>query len=66
MPKHTSGGYITKSLTDAREAHELHGGFLLMIGDRPLEYVVCQQDRAIECWGRTKEQLDALDGFSEV
>lgn len=66
MAKHTSGGYITTSLSDAKEAHEAHGGYLLKIGDRPPEFVVCQHDQAVECWGRTEEQAGSMRGFSEA
>ena len=67
MSKHTIGGYITTSLTDAKEAHESHGGYLLCIGSTPPEYAVCDREQAIHCWGRTEEQMDDLDqnGFSE-
>ena len=56
----TIGGYITADLEDARRAHAEMGGYLLCIGDRPDEYVVCQAFEAIEAWGRTLEHLAAL------
>lgn len=63
----TIGGYITADLEDARRAHAEMGGFLLCIGDRPTEYVVCQASEAIKAWGRTPEQLQALGpDYSEV
>jgi len=66
MAKHTSGGYITSSLSDAKEAHEVHGGYLLKTGDRPPEFCVCTLDQAIECWGRTEEQIGSMENFSEA
>ena len=61
------GGYITADLADARMAHAETGGYLLRIGDRPTEYVVCQALEAVESWGRTLEQLHALGpDYSEV
>ena len=63
----TIGGYITADLEDARRAHAEMGGYLLRIGDRPTEYVVCQAIEAIKAWGRTPEQLQALGpDYSEV
>ena len=63
----TIGGYITADLEDAREAHMRMGGYLLIIGDRPMEYVVCQALEAVEAWGRTPEQLQALGpDYAEV
>jgi len=63
----TIGGYITADLEDARRAHAEMWGYLLCIGDRPPEYVVCEAFEAIEVWGRTMEQLQALGpGYSEV
>ena len=63
----TTGGYITSDLEDAREAHMMLGGYLLIIGDRPMEYVVCQELEAMEAWGRTTEMLRALGpDFSEA
>ena len=63
----TIGGYITADLGDAQRAHAEMGGYLLCIGDRPPEYVVCEAFEAIEVWGRTMEQLQALGpGYSEV
>ena len=62
-----TGGYITSDLEDAREAHMRMGGYLLIIGDRPMEYVVCQELEAMEAWGRTTEMLRALGpDFSEA
>ena len=61
------GGYITADLGDARRAHAEMGGYLLCIGDRPTEYVVCQALEAVEAWGRTLEQLQALGpDYAEV
>ena len=54
------GGYITADLEDARRAHAEMGGYLLCFGDRPTVYVVCQAIEAVEAWGRTLEQLQAL------
>ena len=63
----TIGGYITADLGDAQRAHAEMGGYLLRIGDRPAEYVVCQAIEAIKAWGRTPEQLAALEpSYSEV
>ena len=63
----TCGGYITADLEDAREAHMSMGGYLLIIGDRPREYVVCQELEAIHAWGRTAEGLRAIGpDFSEA
>ena len=63
----TIGGYITADLEDARMAHAEMGGYLLCIGDRPTEYVVCQSIEAVEAWGRTLEHLAALGpSYSEA
>ena len=61
MSKHTDNGYITTSLTDAREAHEAHGGFLLVVGNTPPKFAVCQEDQALGHWGRTEGQLRDLE-----
>ena len=63
----TIGGYITADLGDAQRAHAEMGGYLLCFGDRPTVYVVCQAIEAVEAWGRTLEQLQALGpDYSEV
>lgn len=58
--------------TDKKEAlriFELEGGFLLDVGGIGDEktYAVCDEDEAIELFGRTRGHLDSLaPTFSEV
>ena len=60
------GGYTTADLDDARREHAERGGYLLLIGDRPASYAVCDESEAIEAWGRTPEQLAAMADSAEA
>lgn len=54
-------------LESARREHNQSGGYLLCIGDRPAKYVVCDEQEAMECWGRSIEYLQSLaPDFSEA
>lgn len=63
----TSGGFITRNLDRARAEHAERGGYLILIGQSPDQYAVCTREQAVDSWGRTEADLDALaPSYSEV